>query len=86
MTESGFPGFEQSSWHGIFAPAGTPQLIITKLNSEIVCVLKLPDVKARFALQVYDITPSSPEELADFLKLEAARYEKLIKEANICIQ
>ena len=86
IAESGLPGFEQSAWHGIFAPAGTPLPIITKLNSEIVRVLKLPDVEARFTSQGVDILASSPTEFAEFLKQDVAKYEKLIKAANIHVE
>ncbi len=86
IAESGLPGFEQSAWHGIFAPAGTPQPIIAKLNSEIVRVLKLPDVEARFASQGVDIIASSATEFADFLKKDVAKYEKIIKAANIHVE
>jgi tripartite-type tricarboxylate transporter receptor subunit TctC len=86
IAESGLPGFDQSAWHGLFAPAGTPEPVIAKISQEVVRVLKLPDVEKRFASQGVDIIASSPEEFAAFIRKDVVKYEKLIKSANIRIE
>jgi tripartite-type tricarboxylate transporter receptor subunit TctC len=86
IEESGLTGFEQSAWHGLFAPAGTPEPIITKLSAEVVRILRLPDVEQRFAAQGVDIIGSSPAEFAAFIRQDVVKYEKLIKAANIHVE
>lgn len=85
IAESGLPGYEQSAWHGLLAPAGTPEAIITKLHAEVVRALRSPDVAERFAVQGIDVIGSSPAEFAAFIRQDLAKYEKLVKTANIRI-
>jgi tripartite-type tricarboxylate transporter receptor subunit TctC len=86
ISESGLPGFDQSAWHGLFAPAGTPDSIIAKMSKEVVSTLKIPDVEKRFTSQGVDIIASTPEEFAAFVRKDVAKYEKLIKSANIRVE
>lgn len=83
IAESGLPGYEQSAWHGLLAPAGTPEPIIGKLNTEIVRLLHLPDMAERLAAQGVDVVASSPAEFAAFIKRDVAKYQKLLKTADI---
>lgn len=85
IAESGLPGFEQSAWHGLLAPAGTLQPIITKLHTDIVRLLQLPEITERLATQGVIVVASSPEEFAAFIKQDVAKYSKLVKTANIRI-
>jgi tripartite-type tricarboxylate transporter receptor subunit TctC len=85
--EAGLPGVDQPSWQGLFAPAGTPAPIITTLSKEVVRVIKLPDtIKKLTAQEGFDVIGSTPEEFADFIKQDVAKYEKIIKTANIRIE
>ena len=84
MGESGLPGYDVSQWYGVFAPAGTPKEIVKKLNSEILKVLNLPDVKKRLS-KSYEIAGNSPEEFKTYFTAEIAKWEKLIKERGIVI-
>jgi tripartite-type tricarboxylate transporter receptor subunit TctC len=86
ISEAGLKGFDQSTWQGLFAPAGTPQPVITKLSTETMRVLKLPDVEERFVSQGVDVVASSPEEFTAFIKQEVIKYEKLVKTANIRVE
>jgi tripartite-type tricarboxylate transporter receptor subunit TctC len=79
VAESGVPGFEVRSWHGAFAPAGTPRPIVNQLNSEIVKVLNQPDVKERFTSQGVELVGNKPEEFGAFLKKEHAKWSKVVK-------
>src|SRR4051812_22822639 len=70
IAESGVPGYEAVQWYGVVAPAQTPKEIVARLNRELVAVLKLPDVKERFAADGGDAGGNSPEEFARYLKVE----------------
>jgi tripartite-type tricarboxylate transporter receptor subunit TctC len=64
IAELGYPGYEISSWQGVFLPAGTPKEIVDKLNGEIVRMLNMPDVRARISHEGADPIGSSPEQFA----------------------
>jgi tripartite-type tricarboxylate transporter receptor subunit TctC len=70
-------------WLGMVAPKGTPKPIIDKLNAEIVHILLEPDVKAKFDQTGNFAVTDTPEDFAAFIRTEAARWEKTLKEANI---
>jgi tripartite-type tricarboxylate transporter receptor subunit TctC len=72
-----------SVWLGMVAPKATPKPIVDKLNAEIVHILAEPDVKAKFDQTGNFAVTDTPEEFADFIRKEAARWEKALKEANI---
>jgi tripartite-type tricarboxylate transporter receptor subunit TctC len=83
VSESGVPGFNMTSWWGMFGPAGLPQPVVTRLNTELVRILKLPDVQKTFATLGVDAATSTPEELAALVKSEVPKYAKLIQEIGI---
>jgi len=86
VAESGIDGFDVSSWYGIMAPAGTPPAIIDKLNATLVQVLAKPELKER--LETLGISPigDSPQEFADALHADLARWADVVKSANISAQ
>ena len=77
------PGYESVSYLAIFAPAGTPAPVISRLNQEIVRVLNRPDVKEKFFSAGIETVGSSPEALAALVKAEVGRMGKVIKAAGI---
>ena len=81
--ESAFKGFQSAVWYGVVAPAKTPPEIVTRLNSELVKIARQPDFAQRLAAQGAEIVASSPERFGEHLKMETARWAKIIKEANI---
>jgi len=83
VTEAGFPGFEERSWVGYFAPAKTPDAIVNKLNGEINAILGLADVKGRLDAMGLETRPGSPAAFAAYLKSEVARWAKIIKTIGI---
>jgi len=83
IAEAGLPGYEQSAWQGLLAPAGTPEAIVTKLNTDIMHVLRARDLVERFAAQGVDVVGSTPAEFAAFIKQDVAKYRKLLKSADI---
>lgn len=83
MAEAGVSGFELTGWLGMFAPAGTPRDIITKLQGEVAKILYMPDVKDRLPNWGYEPVGGTPEEFAATLKADIAKYAGVIKEARI---
>ncbi len=83
VTEAGFPGFEERSWVGFFAPAKTPAAIVERINREINAVLALPDVAASFKSRGLDLHPGSPADFARHLKAEVAMWAKIIQTTGV---
>jgi len=81
--ESGYPGFESNSWQGIVTRAGTPGTIVTRLNSEAVRVLQLPEVRNPIVSQGNDIAASTPEEFAAYIRREMEKWGKVIQTAGV---
>ena len=81
--EQGFENFEMSVWYGMLAPAGTPREIINRLNAEFTKATTAPDMQPRFATAGVEPLTSTPEEFGNFIKSEAARFAKVIKDAGI---
>jgi tripartite-type tricarboxylate transporter receptor subunit TctC len=83
MHETALPGFESTSWYGLCAPTGTPAPILDKVHGDLTTVLRMPEIQQRFQEMVVEATPTSPEEFAQFIRAEAARWAKVIKDAGI---
>jgi tripartite-type tricarboxylate transporter receptor subunit TctC len=83
VAESGVPGFNMTSWWGVLGPAGMPQPIVARLNTELGRILRLADVQKNFATLGVDATTSTPEEFSAFIKTEFVKYGKLIQEIGI---
>jgi tripartite-type tricarboxylate transporter receptor subunit TctC len=83
MDESGFPGFDVTSWFAVMAPAGTPQPIVDKLHGEIVRVLAMPDIRQKMADLGMEIIGNSPAELADLIKKQTPQRAELLKAAGV---
>ena len=77
------PGFVMESWWGLLAPTGTPDAIVTRLNTELARILQLNDVKERFASLGVEAKSSSPAEFSALIKSELTRYAKLIKDIGL---
>ena len=77
------PGFELVTWYSVFAPARTPQAIVTRLNTEIGKVLADPESRDRLAAQGLEPTTMTPDELGRYSRAELARWAKVIKAAGI---
>ena len=83
IAEAGLKDFEANNWYGILAPAKTPRPIVDRLNKEIVAVLNSADIKAFLFKQGLDVAPSTPEAFAAYIRSEKAKWEKVIKAANL---
>jgi len=83
VAESGVPGYEMVLWIGVFAPAGTPREIVSKLNAEIVRIVRLPDIRAELAGMGVDPVGNTSEQMAEWIRREIARFGPVVKAANI---
>lgn len=86
VAESGFPGFEVIGWFGWLAPARTPKPVVTRLNREIVQVLKEPEVRNRLLAMSTVPAGNTPHEFAAFVRAERDKWAKVVREANIRIE
>jgi len=72
-----------SVWYGMFAPAGTPRDIVSRLSRELVKVLEAPDVRAQLAAQGVDPWPGTPEQLGELLRADMERYAVIVRSAGL---
>jgi len=86
IKEAGITGADVLIWYGVVAPAGTPKDVIVRLNREIVKAMNTPDVRDKFAQQGVDPAASTPEEFAEFIRTEVARWGKVIRTAGIKLE
>jgi tripartite-type tricarboxylate transporter receptor subunit TctC len=84
--EGGQPGFVVASWTGIFAPAKTPRPIVERLQREIASVLADPEVRTRYDSLGIDPVGNTPEAFAAQVRDDLARWEKVVRQANIRIE
>jgi tripartite-type tricarboxylate transporter receptor subunit TctC len=83
LQEAGVKEVDASNWTALFAPKGTPQAIVDKLNAEVVKILNMPDVKERFAGGGVEVIPSSAAELDKRTAQEFERFKVIVQKANI---
>ena len=86
FAELGFKNIEVGLWYGLLAPAQTPKASIVKLNMEVNRFLALPEVRARFEQQGAEAVGGTPEQFAEFMRLEQARWGRLIKQIGLKIE
>ncbi|HEY7242426.1 MAG TPA: tripartite tricarboxylate transporter substrate-binding protein [Xanthobacteraceae bacterium] len=87
VAESGLPGYEASSWFGLFAPAGTPREIVLKINKEVTGILDEPEFREKFlGPQIFEPMASSPEEFADYIEAQKGKWSSLIRQQHLTIQ
>jgi tripartite-type tricarboxylate transporter receptor subunit TctC len=83
MDEQGFPGFDVTTWWGMFAPAGTPAAVVARLNRETVKIMARPEIREKLAAIGLEPLGGTPAEFAKVIKAEAPYWERLIKEAGV---
>jgi tripartite-type tricarboxylate transporter receptor subunit TctC len=86
VAEAGVPGYESGVWFGLMVPAGTPKDIITKLNAEALKAVKLPDYQKRMNDLGYEIIAGSPEQMAERIKGEIARWGPVVKASGAKVE
>ena len=83
VAEAGVPGYEAGLWYGFAGPARLPPEIVNRLNSAIVAVLQLPDIRERLASQGVEPQYNTPEEFAKLLVSDVDRWAKVIQRAGV---
>jgi len=79
------PGYELTGWQGFWAPAGTPDAIVRRLNAAIVKVVHQPAMQARIEQLGYEPLGSSPKEMADRIHRELAQWTTMVRQANLSL-
>jgi tripartite-type tricarboxylate transporter receptor subunit TctC len=83
VAESGLPGYELVGWFALMLPGATPADVVTRVNALAVQALRLPGMKERLLSDGTEVVASSPQEFDAFTRKELAKYEKLVRAANI---
>jgi tripartite-type tricarboxylate transporter receptor subunit TctC len=87
VAENGLPGYEATTWFGLFATAGTPRDIVIKINTVVAKILADPQFREKFlAPQMFEPMASSPEEFADYIKAQTRKWAKLIHDQELSIE
>jgi len=86
FVESGLPGFDVSSWTGIFAPAATPRPVIDRLQRELAAVLRTAFVRERYAVLGIEPVGNSSREFGEQVRADLARWEKVVRAANVRLE
>ncbi|MGZ5866650.1 MAG: Bug family tripartite tricarboxylate transporter substrate binding protein [Xanthobacteraceae bacterium] len=87
VAEQGYPDFDVVTWFGVVAPAGTPPDIVQRYNTAIRTILSMPEVKERLGASGFDtITDKSPQEFAEFIKAEIAKWAPVVKASGAKIE
>lgn len=85
LAESGYPGFENYDWNGIFAPAGTPAPMMRQMQEAVAAALSLPEIRTRFAEMGNEPVGSTPEAFRTFLQSEMTKYGDIVRTAGITV-
>lgn len=79
IAETGVPDYEVNTWFGVMVPAGVPKDVLGRLHTELMRILKLPDVQQRFQDEGGEVTPITPEQFAAFINTEIAKWDKAVR-------
>jgi tripartite-type tricarboxylate transporter receptor subunit TctC len=82
VDEAGLPGFDVTSWYGMFAPAALPRELVTRVNADIAAVLGTQDVKERLAASGADPASSTPEDFGRLVREEIAKWAKVVAQSG----
>jgi tripartite-type tricarboxylate transporter receptor subunit TctC len=83
IDEAGVKGYDNSSWMAMAVPAATPKEVVTRLNSELSAILKMPDVQEKSAAVGAIIVGGTPDQFSAYLKSELAKFERVVKQGKI---
>lgn len=86
LAEAGMPQFDRYTWFGMFAPAGTPPEVVTRLQREVAATLQAPDLLERFASIGAEPVGSTPAEFVERIRSDAKRWAEVIRAANVKVQ
>ncbi len=85
MAESGFPGFEATTWYGLVGPGKMPPAIAQRMNEDINKVLAMPDIKEKLDQYGAEDGGGSAQQFADFIRTEQVKWSKVIKDAKVTL-
>ena len=85
FNEAGISGMVAVTWFAAVAPSGTPQSVVQTLNAAIVEALRMPDVQQRFAEQGAEVVANTPEQMGRFVRDEAAKWQKVIRDSSVTV-
>lgn len=83
LAEAGVSNIDFTEWYGVVVPAGTPDKIVTKLNGEIVKILKMPEVRQRLASRGFDPAGGTPQEFADLIQEEQKKWASTVAQSGV---
>jgi tripartite-type tricarboxylate transporter receptor subunit TctC len=83
VAEAGVPGYEISTWYGIWAPAGTPAAVVARLHAAVASALRGAEARERMAALGAVPVADSPEDFARFVRAEHGRWGRLVRDARI---
>jgi tripartite-type tricarboxylate transporter receptor subunit TctC len=83
IAETGYADYDLTTWWGLFAPAGTPADVVAKVHKDTLAALQNAEVKERFANLSVDAGGGTPQQFAEYVRHEIAKYDKLVKQLNI---
>jgi tripartite-type tricarboxylate transporter receptor subunit TctC len=83
IAESGYAGYDLTTWWGLFAPAGTPSDVLERVNADTLVALRAPEVRERFASLSVEPGGGSRAEFADYVRAEIAKYDRIVKQLAI---
>jgi tripartite-type tricarboxylate transporter receptor subunit TctC len=86
VAESGYKGFEATTWFGVLVPKGTPEPMVNRLSAEIVKVLNAPDVRARMQENGGATVKAGPAEFNALLKGEMTKWARVVKESGVRVE
>ena len=86
VAESGLPGFVSEDWQGILAPAKTPATVVEKLNADLVRTLHTPEMTAKLAGAGFDVKTTTPQEFAEFIRADTAKWAKVLKRSGTKVE
>ena len=82
VSESGLPGFESTSWHGVLVPSRTPKAIVTRVNAELNKALKSPELVKMLNAQTAEAVGGTPEAFAKVIRADYAKWAKVVKQSG----
>jgi tripartite-type tricarboxylate transporter receptor subunit TctC len=83
IAEAGVPGYESHAWYGFVVPSKTPDSIVSRLNQELVRILHAPDVTQALLGQGLEVWTMTPDAFGAYIRAEAAKWTRVIREAGI---
>lgn len=84
--EQGLSGYDVTAWHAVLAPAKTAPAVISRLNKELVTILRMPDTQEKLSSEGGEVMPTTPDEAAAYIRNDVAKWSKLLRDANIPVE